>query len=279
MGSEPTTFRELVERYPVILFDAYGVLVSSHVVVPEAPTAIARLNCLGKPYFVLTNDASALPENRAARFASIGLPIRPDRIITSGGLLPGYFADNGLVGCRCVVLGTEDSVRYVEEAEGEVVGFGDDFDLLIVGDQSGFPLLETANKILSSLFAKIDRGDQPLLVLPNPDLIYPRGDGFGFASGTVAQMFESALRLRYPDRPELCFVRLGKPHPAMFEEAARRSGTRDMVMIGDTPDTDVRGANRFGIASVLVGTGVSAADIDDLPDSDRPTYRLRSLAL
>ena len=83
-------------------------------------------------------------------------------------------------------------------------------------------------------------------MLANPDVIYPEGDGYGFASGAVALMFEAAMELRYPGRADLVFTRLGKPHPAMFEEAFRRSGTRDAVMIGDTPGTDIRGSQSRG---------------------------------
>ena len=65
----------------------------------------------------------------------------------------------------------------------------------------------------------------------------------------------------------------------MFEEVIRRSGTRDIVMIGDTPATDIRGANAVGIASALVDTGMAVPDLSVLPESDVPTYRMRSLAL
>ena len=273
------TLEGLIERYSVILFDAYGVLAGSKSVLPEAPAAIGLLNRLGKPYYVLTNDASALPETRAARYAAMGLPIEAGRIITSGSLLAGYFRENGLVGARCLTLGTEDSVRYVEAAGGNPVGYDEDFDALIVGDQSGFPFLEVADGALSALFRKIDAGRSVRLVLPNPDLIYPEGDGFGFASGTVAAMFEAALALRYPAMPELRFDRLGKPHPAIFREALRRGGTMDMAMIGDQVETDIKGANDFGIASALVETGVSAYDLSRLPKAARPTYRMKSLAV
>ena len=157
--------------------------------------------------------------------------------------------------------------------------YGDDFDALVIGDQAGFPFLETADTLLSALFSKIDAGQSPRLILPNPDLIYPEGDGFGFASGSVALIFESALALRYPDRPDLRFTRLGKPHPAIFREAFRRSGTMDMVMIGDQVETDIRGANDFGIASALIGTGISAYDVSRLSKSDRPDYLIESLAI
>ena len=273
------TLEDLIERHSVILFDAYGVLANSDLVIPGAREAIDHLNEVGKQYFVLTNDASALPETRATRYETLGLSIDSGRIITSGSLLKGHFREHSLEGMRCVTLGPDDSARYVEIAGGVVVSSDDDFDAVVIGDQSGFPLLETGTTILTGLFRLIDEDRPPRLILPNPDLIYPSGEGFAFASGTVAQMFEGALALRYPDRPELRFTRLGKPHAAIYEEAYRRSGTMDMVMIGDTPDTDIRGANNFGIASALIGTGVSTQDISKLPTDDVPTFVMRSLAL
>ena len=273
------TFRELADRYSVILFDAYGVLAGSDYVAPEAPAAIELLHCLDKPYFVLTNDASALPETRAAKYKSMGLSIDSSRIITSGSLLAGYFAENDLVGSRCVTLGPPDSLRYVENAGGVLVSYSDDFDTLVIGDQAGFPLLEVADRVLSSLFRKIDADESPRLVLPNPDLIYPEGFGFGFASGSVALIFESALALRYPDRPHLRFTRLGKPHPAIFQEAFRRGGTMDMAMIGDQIETDIKGANNFGIASALIGTGISTYDTTRSSRAERPDFLIESLSV
>ncbi len=275
------TLAELVERFDVILFDSDGVLVSWPSAIPHAPEAIARLNELHKPYFVLTNDASQVAETRAARYAQLGLAIEPDKIISSGMLLKTWFQEQGLEAYRCVVLGTEDSVIYARDAGGQVVPFEEDFDVLVVGDQDGFPFLDTTRTVLTTLFRKLDRGETPRLVVPNPDLYYPERDGFGFASGTVAGMFEAALALRYPDRLDLTFARLGKPHPAMFEEAFRRTHphTRNMAMIGDTPSTDIRGANNVGITSVLVETGGGLVDLGSLPEGDRPGFRMRGLAV
>jgi len=50
-------------------------------------------------------------------------------------------------------------------------------------------------------------------------------------------------------------------------------------MIGDTPGTDIRGANDKGITSVLVDSGPSPIDISTLPPADIPGYRLKSLAI
>ena len=276
MSVREVTIDELVERYSALLFDAYGVLSYSVGALPGAVEVIDSLNAARKPYYVLTNDASALPETRAARYKKVGLNVGAERIITSGSLLKGYFAEQGLSGARCAVLGTEDSAEFVRLAGGEVVQASDGFDVVVVGDQAGFPFVSGVNAVLTELFRMIDAGDAPFLVLPNPDLVYPSDDGFGMASGSVALIIEAVLRQRYPERGGLEFARLGKPNGAIFEEAFRRTGTMDMVMLGDGLETDIRGANAFGIDSVLVAGGVTPAD--GLNGAvDVPTYWVRGL--
>jgi ribonucleotide monophosphatase NagD (HAD superfamily) len=211
----------------------------------------------------------------------MGLAIETDRIITSGSLLKGYFAQNRLTGSRCVVLGPEDSVRYVELAGGLVVTPDDEFDVVVIGDESGFPFLDTVDSVLTGLIRKLDHGENVHLVLPNPDLIYPKSDrDFGITGGGIALILEAALQQRYPGKCNLHFDRLGKPYDVIFKEALRRSGTRNMVMIGDQLATDIRGARAFGLDSVLVASGITnmhTITVDD--DHLLPTYAMQSIIL
>jgi glycerol 3-phosphatase-2 len=274
------TIEELIAHYPVLLLDAYGVLVNSTSALPGAAGMIDELNRSGKSYYLLTNDASKLPQTAASRFQSYGLEIEPDRIITSGGLLKNYFKAHNLSGARCAVLGPDDSAQYVRNAGGEVVSPANGFDVVVIGDEDGFPFVDTVDMVLTELFHKIERREKFNLILPNPDLIYPKADrGFGITSGSIALIFEAALQLRYPGRPGLGFERLGKPNADIFQEALRRSGTENMVMIGDQLVTDIRGANAFGLDSVLVGTGITDPTTADIPDHLQPTYRMRSIGL
>jgi len=149
--------------------------------------------------------------------------------------------------------------------------------VLVIADEFGYPFLETVDQALSGLFRAVDRGHAVHLVLPNPDLIYPAADGFGIAAGSIALVFEAALRLRYPHRSDLRFTRLGKPHAAMFAEALRRTGTRNMVMVGDQLEADIGGAHDFGLDSVLVDTGVNVHSLTAGSVRTQPTYLLRSL--
>jgi HAD superfamily hydrolase (TIGR01450 family) len=273
-----TSINELIERYDVLLFDAYGVLVHANGAMPGARETVTRLNQANKPYAVLTNDASKLPEAATRRYQGFGLDISAERILSSGMLLREYFQQHHLQGADCTVLGTADSERFVEQAGGAVVPAGTPCDVLVVGDENGYPFVEALDETLSALFRSIDRGDKVRLVLPNPDLIFPQGeDRFGIAAGSVALIIEAALRRRYPLRSDLIFDRLGKPHPDLYETAMARFGTRNAVMIGDQLETDISGAASCDIASALIATGVAIVDESTAAASIRPTYWMPSL--
>jgi hypothetical protein len=53
----------------------------------------------------------------------------------------------------------------------------------------------------------------------------------------------------------------------------RRTGARDPLVVGDRLDTDIEGANRAGVASLLVFTGVATpVDVLRAEPAQRPTY-------
>jgi HAD superfamily hydrolase (TIGR01450 family) len=274
--------RDLLARHPAVFLDAFGVLTDSAHALPGARELVQALVDARKEYFVLTNDASRTPATLAARFHRLGLPIPEERIVSSGSLVASFFSTHALFGKKCVVLGPADSIAIVREAGGTVVPADAEaaLEVLVVCDESGYPFLETIDDCLSMIVRAIDAGTPPVLLLPNPDLVYPKPRGaLGIAAGTVARAFEEALGARYPGRradPSLRFVRLGKPHAAIFEEACRRAGTRDAVHVGDQLETDVRGASAVGIASALVAFGITRPLDLDASDA-QPTYVLDAL--
>lgn len=268
----------LVRDYDALLIDAYGVLVDSGGGRAGAVPFIERLRAEGLPFVVVTNDASKLPSTCAARFAELGLRIDDDQIITSGGLLAAHFAASGLAGAKTLVLGPPDSARYVADAGGLVVladQVDDSIEAVVIGDESGYPFLEAVDATLTALYGAIDAGRPPALILPNPDLVYPKSaEAYGIASGSVALILEAALAARYRDAAPR-FTRLGKPHAPIYEAALAVVGTRRAVMIGDQLDTDIAGANAVGIDSALLTSGVGRWSTGD--DRALPTYLLRSL--
>ncbi len=277
----PTTISELLARYDGLLIDAYGVLVDAVSALPGATALIAELTRRGIAYAIVTNDASRSAATYVRRFASLGLTIPEGHIVTSGSLLPGYFRDRGLAGARTLVLGTDDSYAFVREGGGIPVALtpGMEVDAVAICDDSGTPFLDGIELALSAIVRAVEAGRRPALVLPNPDLVYPKGGGeLGFTAGAMALLVEAALERRFPGAG-LVFDHLGKPERHLFRAGAdlvsRQLGRPARVaMIGDQLETDVAGARAAGLDVALL-QGVSKWDARA---KIAPTYLLASLA-
>lgn len=292
----PTTMRRLLEEYDGILLDAYGVLVDVEGPLPGARELVAAMHERRIPYAICSNDASRLPATYAARFARAGLPIPAERITSAAQLLDGYFAEHRLAGARVAVLGTADSAAFVTAAGGEVVPLcaGMEIDALAICDDEGFDFKEGLDLALSAAVRAVAAGHPLRLILPNPDLLYPKSaTELGFTAGSVAGMIEAGLARKFPDRV-VRFDRLGKPRPELLHHARRKVlgelAEPRLVMVGDQMETDIAAAHAAGMDSALVD-GVSrwqyvaaraqaaAGAVDGAGgDAPVPTYLLPSVA-
>jgi 4-nitrophenyl phosphatase len=72
---------------------------------------------------------------------------------------------------------------------------------------------------------------------------------------------------------------LGKPETHLIELIERERGIPrgDMVMVGDRVETDIEAAERAGIRSVLVLTGVTEEPPEQWPINSQPTFVMRDL--
>ncbi|HTL38548.1 MAG TPA: HAD-IA family hydrolase [Kofleriaceae bacterium] len=284
----PTTTRALLERYDGLLLDLYGVLVDAGGLLPGAREFLDELERWRTPFAFVSNDASRSTATYVARFAAWGVNVEPHRFVTSGSLLPAYVADRQLAGARVAVLGTKDSEAFVREGGGVVVPVraGMEIDALAVCDDAGFAFLDGLELSLSAVVRAIEAGRRPTLVLPNPDLVYPKSPGeLGFTAGTMALMIEAALERRFPGA-NLVFDRLGKPEPHLFTAAAKQLGIAAdrLVMIGDQLETDIAGANAAGVPSALLAGSISRwtqRDEESTVGVERgqPDWLLESLSL
>lgn len=270
----------LFERYDGLLLDAFGVLVDKQGPLPGAIDLIETMNAEQTPYFILTNSASRLPETMELHYQQQGLNIPLERIISSGMLLDAHFRDKSLIGARTLVLGPENSQEYARRCGGVVIADikpDTEVDVVVIADQAGYDLLERMNQTMSLILRQIDAGRAPHLLLCNPDIIYPIAAGeYGFTAGGLAAMLNAILVERYPGET-FAFHPLGKPHAPIFAEGVKRIGSSRVVMIGDQLATDIRGANDFGIDSILVGTGLSGQKKTSA--SARPTWQTLTLEM
>lgn len=286
MVPEPIRTLDLLDRYAGVLLDVYGVLFDARGPLPGAAELLAELERRGTPYRIVTNDASRSQATYAARFARHDIAIAPERFVSSGSLLPDYFRTHRLQGARTLVLGTADSIAFVRDGGGEPISFSRDsvcftnelIEAVAVCDDDGFDFLKGLELALSSIVRAVEAGLPPALILPNPDLVYPKGGGeLGFTAGAIALLLEAALARRFPAMA-LRFVHLGKPEPLLFATAAQQLGLEParLVMIGDQLETDIAGARAAGCACALLG-GVSSWDHARATSKVTPDFLLAQL--
>lgn len=278
-----TRIADLLDEVDGIFLDVYGVLLDARGPLPGAAALIDELHRRALPYAVVTNDASRSATTYAARFAGLGLAIGAEHVVTAGSLMPAYLRARGLAGARTCVLGTPDSIAYVVEGGGVPVALarGMTIDAIAVCDDAGFPFLEGLEIALSAIVRAVDDGRDVALILPNPDLVYPKGEReLGCTAGAMALVIEEVLARRFGARAPR-FVHLGKPEPTIFLAAAAKLGLAParIAHVGDQLETDIAGAKAAGVRAALVA-GVSRWELrddaavapDDLLASIDPTH-------
>lgn len=253
-------FREIIDNYEVVFFDAFGVLKNYGGLVPGIERTFAYLEEQGKEYYIVTNDASRSPAQLAESYHRKGLQaITADRVISSGMLTKEYLdlkVEEGIV----AYLGTEDSAHYIESEGlhtlpvGEITAENiDKVNALVFLDDEGFDWCGDLNKAVNLL----RRRTIPVIVA-NTDFAYPVNvNEIAIAIGGIAAMIETIVGKK--------FIRFGKPDSQIFMFAYdlireyRPISKRDIVMVGDTLQTDILGGNKFGLDTVLVLSGNTLA--------------------
>jgi HAD superfamily hydrolase (TIGR01450 family) len=250
------SFASIASRYRVILFDAYGVLKNGSGVIQGVPDLLSWLTRQGKDVYVVTNDASKSPSEMARAYAhpEHGLLIPESKNISSGLLAKAFLKAKVRTG-RVAYLGKESSAFYSRAAGLTPVHIskcrpGDQLGAIALMDDEGFDWFRDINAALNLM-----RASSAPVVVANSDLAYPIDDHrIGLAIGSVADMLEKIV--------SKTFIRFGKPDTMMFAHAFacahdnnEKLSKSEVLMVGDTLETDILGANAFGLDTVLVLSG------------------------
>jgi HAD superfamily hydrolase (TIGR01457 family) len=251
-------------EYDSLLLDLDGVVYEGANAIDGANETITSMRNKGIPIGYVTNNSSRKPATIAAQLAGFGLPTAEDEIVSSGQT--GVELLSGLVpaGSKVLVVGGEGLRSYVEQAGFERVESADDSPAAVI---QGFSP-DVSWRDLAEAAYSIERGAK--WVATNQDWTIPQERGLAPGNGTLVSAVHTAVGIL----PEVA----GKPQPAIFNTAVKRLNLKRPLFVGDRLDTDVLGANRAGIDSALVMTGVSTRkELIGVAADSRPTYILGNL--
>jgi HAD superfamily hydrolase (TIGR01450 family) len=249
----------LAHQYDVALLDLDGVVYVGPHAVPGATDALQQAGSAGMRLAYVTNNASRPPAAVAAHLRSLGVPARDDEVVTSAQAAARVVAELVPPGARVLVVGGE-GLRVALGERGLVpVATSADAPAAVV---QGFAP-EVGWALLAEGAYALARGVP--WVASNTDLTIPTPAGRAPGNGTLVEV----LRLATGRSP----VVAGKPETTMHREAVLRTGATRPLVVGDRLDTDIEGATRAGVDSLLVLTGVTdAAGLVLAPPHLRPTF-------
>ena len=236
------------------------------------------------PFVLATNNASHTNDQYIKKVGRMGVTVAAKEILTSGMATALYLAQHKDAGTtRVFVLGEDGAILPLKE-QGFILTElyqlsteatpGEGADIVVCGKD------ESINwDKLSTATLNLRAGAE--FIATNGDTTLPTERGLVQGNGAIL----AALHAATGCTPKV----IGKPEPIIYQQALALLGTNaeNTIAIGDRLDTDILGAVRTGMRSLMVLTGASTvADIESIdyaptwimPDLVAVTNALRNLS-
>jgi len=241
---------ELAGDFQTFVLDVWGVLHDGAAPFPGVVEGLREMRKRGCRVLLVSNTPSS-EAILALELAALGFP--PDMydgLATSGEITRAAIRGLEPVGRSWLHIGPDDRACLLDGLGFQRVDSPVRADFLLVsGLDDGQPDTESYADLLAEAF---DRG-RPMYCA-NPDL------GIVGADGSITPCAGSLARM-YQDMGGV--VRsFGKPHAMIYDRLlSRRPGIlkTETVAVGDSPATDIKGAQSAGLYAVLLAGGVAAA--------------------
>lgn len=233
-----------------LIIDMDGVLWHGDRAQPGLIELFQALRHLRLPFVLATNNASLTAEQYVFKLADMGVEIDLTEILTSGMATALFLAERYQArDTRVFVIGGAGASRPLLDQGFTLTGL-DDIEL----DRRAHLVVCGLDKQLSwdklcTAALNIQAGAD--FFGTNGDVSLPTERGFLPGNGATL----AALRAATGVAP----VTIGKPEPIIYQQALRLLGVDPayVIAIGDRLDTDILGAVRAGIRSLMVLTGIS----------------------
>lgn len=225
------------------------------------------------PFVLATNNASHTHEQYIDKLASMGITIKPEEILTSGMATASYLSQHyPPAETRIFVLGEAGASQPLKEKgytltdvyqlnTKELPNAG--ADIVVCGKDETI----TWDK-LSTATLNLQAGAK--FIATNGDTSLPTERGLIQGNGAILAALHAATG-------KTATV-IGKPEPIMYQQALAILGStpETTIAIGDRLDTDILGAVRTNMRSLMVLTGASKREDIALLDYE-PTWVMDDL--
>ena len=243
------------------LIDMDGVLYRGATAIPGAAAFIAHLHEEKIPYLFLTNNSTYTPLDVVFKLQKMGIETTQDHVYTSG-MATAAFLHKQKPNGTAFVIGEGGLLLALNDVQYAITRSQPDFVVVGEGRTLTYEMCEVAHRCIASSAG---------LISTNADTWCPTDEGPRPGCGAIVALLEAASGKKA--------YHVGKPNPFMMRAARKRMGlaTDEITMIGDTMETDIRGATDLGFRSVLVLTGsTERAHLADYPY--HPTTIVESIA-
>jgi HAD superfamily hydrolase (TIGR01450 family) len=234
----------LAAAHDVALLDLDGVVYVGPHAVPHAAEALdAAFAQHGLRGGFVTNNAARPPQVVAEHLRSLGVRAHDTDVVTSAQAGARVLIERFPQGSPVLAVGgpgvpwalAERGLRPVVTVDDEPVAVMQGF-----GPEVGWRELAEAT-------LAIGRG--AVWVATNVDATIPTPRGRALGNGALVEAVRHATGVTP--------IVAGKPEPPLMVESVERTSARRPLVVGDRLDTDIEGAARAGIPSLLVLTGVT----------------------
>ena len=223
------------------IFDLDGCVWTGDVLMPGAAEVLALLRSQGRALTFLTNNSRARAATMQAKLERLGVQAATQDVLTPLEILGEVLDKHVGPASRVLAIGGPELEAAAVDGghslvpmdryrEAQAVIVGNDFDF-------SYARLTAAARAVAGGAA---------FLTPNLDPRLPvEGDDFLPGCGAIVEAVAAAAGVRP--------LVIGKPEPPLFELALQRMGlgVDDAAMVGDSIDSDVRGARRVGMTAVL----------------------------
>ncbi len=234
-----------------LIIDMDGVLWHGMQPLPGLNTFFQTLRDTKLPFILATNNASLTRDQYIDKLAGMNITVSADEILSSGIATALYLAKQvDPAQTRVYVIGEDGATQpLIEQGFTLTDLYETDADFVVCGKDEALSWDKLATATLN-----IRAGAK--FIGTNADSTLPTERGITHGNGAIL----AALQAGSGIEPTI----IGKPEPILYQQALASLGVdaSKTVAIGDRLDTDILGAIRADIRSIMVLTGVSGeADV------------------